>query len=441
MRYCTKLSFTAMQASIIDRKFSPHLRANCIRKIWLGPIFALTLTMLLVLNCGGSFNPDLDEGLGFYRQNQLEEALPLLEHAVEQDPQNPDAYAWLAETYRRSKQIDKAISAARKAIEIDPCHSFAHTVLADAFNPHYGPWEGVNSDSTWDHLLKAVTCDSSDGNAWLGIWTEAIRRGELYLEKKALHSIVETGFLASAVLSYNRWMLRHLPADAILLTNGDMDTYPAVAIQEVEQFRKDVAVVNNSLLNTPWYARFIRDRYEIPLPFRDSELDSLGPYRDENGNVVLVSKQIFSGWLNLRQSGVFPHPIAISVTVSQNVVSEIKDHLTLGGAYWLWNPDPVETILDTVVIRNSLASINPDHFVGSFVSPNDRSPIRRKYSNGMVNNVTSLVLRYSGALIESDRKSEAFKWLTWVEQFQNVTELGPAFTEQIEELKEAASSQ
>ncbi|MBL7075689.1 tetratricopeptide repeat protein [candidate division KSB1 bacterium] len=440
MAYYNQLPFTYMQVGINKHEFSvtANSRADSIRKRFPIPIFVFMLSVLAVLSCTKQPPRELNEGLAFYRQNQLEEALPLLERAVEQDKENPEAYAWLAETYRRLLQIDKAISAARKAIEINPCYSFAHTVMADAYNPMYGSWEGANFDTTWKHLLRAVACDSGDGNAWLSIWSEAIRRGEHNQIRKALRSMVETGFLTPAVLSYNRWMLRYLPENALLLTNGDMDTYPAVALQEVEHFRTDVAVVNQSLLNTSWYARFIRDQYGIPLPFRDTELDSLRPYRDENENLIWVSKQILRGWLNQQKRGAFLRPIAISVTVNQSFISEIEDHLKPMGAFWLWFPEPVDSPPDTTMMRVSLASINPDDFAGSFVSPQDRSPVRRTYSNGMVRNVTSTALHYSNILIKSERFSEANKILTWAEEFEKKTELGPVFTDQIAKLKEAA---
>ena len=165
--------------------------------------------ILILLGCTREPAGELDQALARSRQNQLNEALPLFEQAVAKNQNNPDAHAWLAETHRRLGRKDAAVNAARRAVALDPCHSFAYTVLADAYNPLYG-WEAGNFDSTWTHLQTAIACDSTDGNAWVSIWSEAIRRGDRPMMARALRSAVHAGFLTKAALVYCRWMLRSL---------------------------------------------------------------------------------------------------------------------------------------------------------------------------------------------------------------------------------------
>ncbi|MFC6268840.1 glycosyltransferase family 117 protein [Frigoriflavimonas asaccharolytica] len=64
---------------------------------------------------------------------------------------------------------------------------------------------------------------------------------------------------------YAHSMLASLPKDNILFVYGDNDTYPVWAMQETENFRDDVKVVNFTLLSTPWNIDQVKRRtYNAP---------------------------------------------------------------------------------------------------------------------------------------------------------------------------------
>jgi hypothetical protein len=344
-----------------------------------------------------------DSVLAWYRAFRFEEAARSLVRAVAEGSRQADVHAMLGEVYRRMDRPADAVLAARRALSIDPRHAFAHEVLADAFSPRLASWYLANSDSSWAHLLEGIACDSTDGNLWLSMYTESLQRNRPDLTRRSLRSLYASHFFTPSALAYARWMADGLPKGSILLTNGDMDSYPLWCLQEVEGLRTDVAVVNRALLNVPWYARYIRDRYSVPLPFKDAVLDSL---RQEWWTKGAPSDRIVAGWAAMKRTRVLSNPLHLSVTLDE-VQPVLQPNLRLVGASWEFLSDPVKVDVDTVAVRRSLQSIHPSDFRGPIASERDRSPVRQ--GSTIATNVVSSQLMYAGALFEAGRQTDAMR--------------------------------
>jgi tetratricopeptide (TPR) repeat protein len=93
---------------------------------------------------------------------------------------------------------------------------------------------------------------------------------------------------------YGYSVLKSLPKNDILFVYGDNDTYPVWAIQETEQFRDDVKVVNFTLASTPWNIDQIKRRTynAAPVPGILTHDD----YRDgTNDQIYMMKKEDWEG--------------------------------------------------------------------------------------------------------------------------------------------------
>jgi len=91
---------------------------------------------------------------------------------------------------------------------------------------------------------------------------------------------------------YARNMLISCDPNAVLFTFGDNDTFPLWCVQEVYGVRKDVRLVCCALANGPWYIKQIRDYMGVDLGWTDRDIDSLRPFRTQDGRVVRLQDQV-----------------------------------------------------------------------------------------------------------------------------------------------------
>ncbi len=150
---------------------------------------------------------------------------------------------------------------------------------------------------------------------------------------------------------YARNMLIGLEKNAVLFTNGDNDTFPLWYIQEVEGYRKDVKVVNLSLLNTPWYIKQCRDNEpKVPIAWTDAQIDQKTPIPTKNGWVLIRDLAVNE----ILVTNEWRKPIYFAVTIPPETYEPYRDYLEMEGLAYLVVPKKEKNMINVAKLEQNI---------------------------------------------------------------------------------------
>lgn len=158
--------------------------------------------------------------------------------------------------------------------------------------------------------------------------------------------------ISPGLLNYNHNVLMSVLPNALLITNGDNDTYPAWILQQVHNVREDVLVLNASMSTIDGYLAMKLKDHGIDLDVSDLKKKSV-----VNGQ---FSKKSFIDNFRNRLIEKYPEiPVYYALTVYNVLIEDIKEQLFVVGLAQRYSKKRMD---NTAVVKKNLENnLRLDH--------------------------------------------------------------------------------
>lgn len=237
----------------------------------------LTFTGLSVFSQVDSFTVFLKKGKAEFQkefdQQDYTAAIQNLEKAVRLKTNHAEAHYFLAYAYSRLNSKDgkgmvqmslpltlKCSEELETVNKLSPKYA-GENIILDPYSKLTAEW-GAMAMTYWHN-------NKIDSSIWS--FNEGKRRG---------------GF-GDFFLSTNRAVLDKCSKDAILVTFGDNFTIPLWYLQIMEGYRKDVSVIDISLLNTKWYPGFLAKKGLVQFDLPKAVIDTIDYCKWQDSTITI----------------------------------------------------------------------------------------------------------------------------------------------------------
>lgn len=178
----------------------------------------------------------------------------------------------LSRAYEYSGEREAALIAARRAAEIEPDAPEA----LYCYGKLLFKYDRDRAEAL--RLLERSRQLAPDAERTLTMLAIAyMQRGDFKQSEELFRTIHTRNILPRPLQDFAYNMLVGLPEGALVITNGDNDTFPPLALQAGMAFRTDVIVLNRNLLNLDGYREAFFERHPRLAPRKNMGDSKTGP--------------------------------------------------------------------------------------------------------------------------------------------------------------------
>jgi tetratricopeptide (TPR) repeat protein len=250
---------------------------------------------------------------------------------------HPDSGKALLETAKAMRYLNEDLKSVTEVLEqalaLDPDNAEAAAYLGFILACKYDSPDYRRGIELMEQSLKM---DETLVHPNYNLWTHYLKTGQYRKAEEQLFEIYRKGDIPSPLLDYGYNMLVSVDREGILITNGDNDTYPPVLLQVVKGIRPDVTVVNQSLLQTPWYTRYLRDHYgKLPIRYDDETIEKMSKEKGPRYNDAMIMHII-------EEANKCGRPVYFAVTLAS--MRDQEHHLALEGLVYRWSLEEYDEV-------------------------------------------------------------------------------------------------
>ena len=196
-----------------------------------------------------------------YPKDYYDTQATLWKTKIDSDQLNPNA--WL--NYYLACRTINMLTPERNPHDLSVILENITTKIPTSYEYHYLTYLHNEGDAAlFHHLEKAYDLNSKRTEIYSHMINHYLTIGNEERFRYFCKLWMASGEVPAGILSWNYNALIGLEPAAILLTNGDNDTYPAWLLQQVEEVRPDVTVINVHLLKSRSYRDRLFNTIKIP---------------------------------------------------------------------------------------------------------------------------------------------------------------------------------